>query len=122
METFMGAVVLRAARATTFQINAQGQPPRREPGEAENSVPAGERRAVIAANSSRQAVSLEQFFKTGAHRFGAGIGHRAHFKNVAAKFIAHGERFAAAALSFIPPAFEINGPDIVRFFSDALGV
>src|SRR5206468_3772243 len=72
MHPLMRSVVLGMTRATPFQINPQRNPPSRQPTQAQNSMHAGEGRAVVAADRLWQPGSLKESLQTLPHLFRAG--------------------------------------------------
>src|SRR6185436_2141218 len=109
----MAAVVLRTARPTALQIDAQHHPPCRQAAQAQYGSNAGKGRTVIAANGTRQPMFAKQRFKTVPHSFHACICYRAQLQYVPAVLIAHGQGLAALALATVPPTLEIHCPDFV---------
>src|SRR5690606_9917654 len=116
VHSFMSSVILRFSGTATLQINAESKPPGREPTEAHYRAAGGEWRAVVATYRFGKTMLMKELLEDSTYRFRLCGGHTANFQNVAAFFIPHGQRFAAHAVEGMPPAFEIDRPDVVHFF------
>jgi hypothetical protein len=74
MQALVAAVVLRTARATAFQINAQGQPPDTELRKSEQTIGSGKGDSIVAADGFGQSMLGKKPLKTPLHCRAAGIG------------------------------------------------
>src|SRR6184192_219876 len=113
MQAFVSTIVLWAARSSPFQIDAQSHPPGRELAQSQHASAAGEGHPVVAANGFGHALALKEPLKTCPHRLAASIGHSSHVQHVAGAFVPYRQRLTALAIGSVPPAFEIDRPNLI---------
>jgi len=118
MEPFVASVVLGTAGTAALEFDSVGHPPGAEPREAQECMATGEGGSVVAADGSGDSVFFEEPLEAGADGFGPRVAHGAQLQQVAAVLVAYGEGLAAA-LGIVPPAFEVDGPEVVGGFGFA---
>lgn len=112
MHLFMGAVVLRMARANELDLDAQGAPPHTQ-GRESPSACAAEGRAVVHADHLGQTEPAKQTHEHAAHRRKTLMRQNAQRQDKATEQIAHRQRIAARAIGRAEKPLEVHRPDIV---------
>jgi hypothetical protein len=70
VHAFVTAILLRVARLDTLNLDAETQPPHREPGKTEDGIGGGKGPAIIGSDGLGQAKVFESLFENGEREFG----------------------------------------------------
>jgi len=114
MHALVAAVLLRVARLDALDLDAEPEPPDREPGEIEQGIGACERHAIVGADGIGKAKLLEDAFE---HREGIsffGCGESLAGDEIAGGEVADRERIAIALVCEHELALVIGAPQVVR--------
>ena len=111
MHLFMRPVVLRARTPGKLDLNAQPQPPGRQPGQIQRPV-AGKGGAVIHPNDSGFSITPKELLKIVANGL-VPMPQQPDAQEETAEQIAHRQRVHALAIASAEPAFEVHRPDVV---------
>ena len=81
-----------------------------------------EGRAVVTKDGKRQSVLFKELLEDSLDLFKTGGCDKVNGENEAAVGISDGERLALLAIFGTPPAFEVDGPDVVGRFGTRVGL
>src|SRR5262245_26751568 len=94
MHALMAAILLGVAGLDALDLDAEPEPPDREPAQSEESIGTCEWHAVIGANGTRQAELLECALEYGERIILLGCGQGFAGDEIAAGEVADGQRIA----------------------------
>src|SRR6476619_3220983 len=113
MHAFMAAVLLRATWLDALDLDAEPEPPDRQPAQAEEGIGACERDAVIGANGLGQAELLEHGLEHWERVGFLGGRERLASEQVSAGEVGDRQRIAIATIGEHELAFVVGAPQVV---------
>ena len=111
MHLLMGGIVLGPRSASELHPNTQQQPPGRQAGQVQRSIP-GKGWPMIHANDSGFSISLKKSLKIPLNRL-VPMAQQPDTQDEAAEQIAHRQWIDALAIARLEPAFEVGRPHVV---------